>query len=177
MNFSKISWKQYESDCLSLAKRLHDLKVDKIIAISRGGLVVARCMSDLLGVPISHMTISSYENLKQEKEPLITEAPMKTFENEVILIVDDICDTGKTFERALSYFNNFPVKKIHTLSLHLKSHSCFIPDFWAEKNDNWVIYPYEIRETTEAFKKMFKDKAKEKLLAVGFEEWEICNTL
>jgi xanthine phosphoribosyltransferase len=173
MKFHKISWKKYQQDCHKLASQLKNKKIDKIIAISRGGLVVSRIMSDLLSVPISHITIASYANLKQEKEALITEVSTKTFDHETILIVDEICDTGKTFMRALSYFKNFPIKKIYTLTLYLKSRSKFTPDFSAEKNDSWVIFPYEVRETSEAFTKLFgKSKSKKKLLAVGFEEWE-----
>ncbi|MBI4226429.1 xanthine phosphoribosyltransferase, partial [Candidatus Roizmanbacteria bacterium] len=64
MQFHKVSWPQYERDCLSLAKKINHLKFDKIVAISRGGLLVARMMSDLLSTTISHITIESYRDLK-----------------------------------------------------------------------------------------------------------------
>lgn len=175
LTFRKISWEKFHQDCLVLSHKLKEVKIDKIVAISRGGLVPARLLSDLLSIPISHLTITSYENLEQEKEPFIDEAPTKTFNGETILIVDDVSDTGKTFERALSYFKNFSVKKIYTLAIYRKPHTNHVPDFCAETIDAWIIYPYELHETALAFVKMFGtvDKAREKLQELGFAKWEM----
>lgn len=175
MKFHKISWQQYERDCLKLAGQLKGIKIDKIVAISRGGLVAARIFSDLLSVPISHITIESYKRLKQKKFATITEVPSTNFNGQTILIVDEISDSGRTFKRALSYFKNFRVKKIYTLALYIKSHTKPLPDFWSKKIDAWIIFPYEVRETYEAFVKLFrsKNKAKRKMLEVGFKKWEL----
>lgn len=175
MEFYKVSWQQYEKDCLRLAKKLEGIQIDKIIAISRGGLVVARILSDLLAKPISHITIEAYKNLKQKKSVTITEVPSTNFNNQSILIVDEIADSGRTLQRALSYFKNFQVNKITTLALYIKSKTKPLPDFWAKKIDAWVIFPYEVRETHEALAKLYKsdEKTKKKMLEVGFEKWEI----
>ena len=179
IKFHKVSWEQYEKDCIELVQKIEKLpkaeKPTKIVAICRGGLVAARILSDLLSIPISNITIASYKNLKQEKEPLIDETPSASFNNEVVLLVDEICDTGKTFKRALSYFNNFPLKKIYTLALYTKSHANPQPDFFAKKIDAWIIFPYELRETKAAFMKMYKSEKEtnEKLLKVGFKTHEV----
>ena len=174
MIFHKISWGEYHKACIDLAKQVKKLKIDKIVAISRGGLVAARILSDLLNIPISHITIDSYQSTKQKKYLTITEVPSGNFNGQTILIVDDVSDTGRTFKRAISYFKNFRVKKIYTLATHIKSKTTHIPHFWAQKIDTWVIFPYEVRETYEAFLKLFKLKSKvrEKLLEVGFKRWE-----
>ncbi len=173
MKFYKVSWEQYEKDCLKLAKQLNGQKFDKIVAISRGGLIAARILSDLLSIPISHITIESYQNLKQKKTVTITEVPSARFYRQRILLVDEIADSGKTFKRAVSYFKNFQLKKISTLALYIKSHCRPCPDYFANQIDAWIIFPYELRETYEAFKKLYKNEAKEKLKEAGFKEWEI----
>ncbi|MBI4066903.1 hypothetical protein HY407_00840 [Candidatus Gottesmanbacteria bacterium] len=175
MKFHKISWKDYHQACITLVKKIKNLRIDKIVAISRGGLVPARILSDLTGISISHITIESYQSLKQKKYLTITEVPSTNFNDKTLLIVDDVADTGRTFKRAISYFKNFRVKKIFTLAPYLKSQSKHIPDFWAKKIDAWLIFPYELRETQKAFLKLFKskEKAKNKLLEVGFKEWEL----
>lgn len=175
MKFYKVSWEEYEKCCLQLADKLKGMRIDKIVAISRGGLVVARILSDLLNNPISHITIEAYQSLKQKKYVTITEVPSTNFNNQSILIVDEIADSGRTFRRALSYFKNFRVKKIMTLALYVKLRANPFPDFWSKKIDAWVIFPYEVRETYEAFLKLFKskEKARDKLLEVGFKKWEI----
>jgi len=181
MKFYKISWVKYEKDCLNLAKKVMSSpaggQIKKIVAISRGGLVAARILSDLLSLPISHIAIASYQNLKQEKEPVITETPNHIFADEKILIVDEVCDTGKTFKRAIKYFKHFTNCQIYTLSLYLKPKSKYVPHYWTEKTDRWIIFPYEVRETHNAFLKIFKSpqKAREQMIKVGFERWELNN--
>jgi hypoxanthine phosphoribosyltransferase len=121
MKFYKLSWKKFYKDCLLLAKKIADkkIKIDRIIAISRGGLIPARILSDFLQLPISNIVISSYHSLKQLKEPEIIEVAKINLKNQIVLIVDEVSDTGKTFQRALKYFRTQPVKKnSHLLSLH-----------------------------------------------------------
>ena len=92
LKFQKISWVQMEKDCLELYNsKMKDIKVDRIISISRGGIVASRIFSDLLGnAPISHITISSYDGMKKLSAPVVTEIPKKDFKNQTIIIVDGI---------------------------------------------------------------------------------------
>jgi len=177
MNFCKISWQKYEKDCIALADKVKKagVKIDYIVVISRGGLVAGRILADLLDVPVSHITISSYLDLKKQKNIKITEVPSRTFTEENILLVDEISDSGRTFVRATSYFQKFPKCKIYTLAIYIKPITKPLPDFYQEMIEGWVIFPYEIKETKDAFIKMFKNEktATKKMLEVGFEEWEI----
>src|SRR5579871_2057074 len=143
MEFKRITWDQLEKDCIKLAKKIDGTaeKVDEIVCISRGGLVVSRMLSDLLDLKISSITIESYENAKQEKEPVVTQFLPQHYKNETILLVDEVSDTGKTFERALSYLKTLPIKKIYTVAPYIKPHTKFIPDFWVVEMDGWFIYP------------------------------------
>jgi hypoxanthine phosphoribosyltransferase len=174
LKYYKISWEQLHKDCIETAKKIQG-KIDKIIAISRGGLVTARILSDIINAPISHITITSYQNLQQETEPFIEETPNRTFHHETILIVDDLSDTGKTFKRAIQYFQNFHVKRIYTLSPYIKPETAFIPDFYIKSLDGWVIFPYEIQETKKAFMHKLKNEADtiKELTKIGYEEWEL----
>src|SRR3989338_4451685 len=157
--FHKVYWKDYQTGCLNLAKKIRNLKIDRIIAISRGGLVASRILSDLLSTAISHLTIQSYKDLKQQKHTTITEVPTANFKNQTLLIVDEIADSGKTFKRAIRYLKNLSPKKIYTLALYVKSHTKPLPDFWSKRVDAWIIFPYEIQETYLAFMKLFKSPA------------------
>ena len=92
-------------------------QVDSIMGLPRGGLIPAVMLSHKLGLP------------------LVFEPTRKT------LIVDDICDSGKTF---------MEITKDHPYNLfaclHFKPHtSKFIPEIWGEKyeGDDWIVYPWE----------------------------------
>lgn len=172
MKFTKISWQKLEKDCIALAHKINGTKIDEIISISRGGNVVSRLLSDLLNLPISHITIESYADLSQVKEPIVTQISPREFKGENILLIDELSDSGKTFLRGLSYLKELPISNVYTASPYYKPHTKYIPDFWVEEIDGWIILPYEIRETQEAFAKEFGKNAKKKLKEVGFEEWE-----
>lgn len=175
MTFTKITWEKLEKDCIALAQKIGDTKLDEIISISRGGMVVARMLSDLLDLPISHIAIESYADLSQQKEPIVTQVSPREFKGEHLLLVDELSDSGKTFLRGLSYLKELPISKVYTVAPYYKSHTVHKPDFWVEKLDTWIILPYELRETQASFEKAFgsKEAAIEKMKELGFQDWEL----
>ncbi len=176
ISFHKISWTQLEKDCLCLFPKIKDIQFDCIVSISRGGTVVSRIISDLLEtLPISHITISSYHDLKKLDKPILIEKSDRDFTGKTVLLIDEVSDTGETFHIAVDYLKKKSVKKVYTLSPYIKPHTTFKPDFWTQSIDSWIIFPYDIRETADGFTKMFgsKEAAKQKLLEVGFEPWEL----
>ena len=107
-----ISWKEVET----LVNILHDNilesdeEFDAVIGLPRGGLIPAVMLSHKLGLPY---------NL-----------------NENALVIDDICDSGKTLKTIQS----------PTAVLHYKPHTSIIePTFYACKfeSDDWIVYPWE----------------------------------
>jgi hypoxanthine phosphoribosyltransferase len=175
MNFTKLGWQDLEKDTIALAAKIKGTKVDEIISISRGGMVVSRILSDLLDLPISHIAIESYADMQQTKEPIVTQVSSREFKGETILLVDEVSDTGKTYERAMSYLATLPIAKVYTASPYIKPHTTCIPDFYVKNLDSWIVFPYDIRETKEAFSKQFGsiEKALRKMEELGFEEWEL----
>lgn len=176
LKFYKLSWTQLEKDCLSLFTKIKKLQIDRLVSISRGGNVVSRIVSDLLvSIPISHMTIVSYEHTQKLKTPKITEEPTVNFSGKTVLIVDEVSDTGDTFHISEAYFKKKKAKKIYTLAPYIKPKTKYTPDFWGKSIDAWIVFPYDIRETADGFVKMFgpRERAKQKLLDIGFKEWEL----
>lgn len=175
MKFTKLSWEDLAKDTLTLAKKIKGVELDEIISISRGGMVVSRMLSDLLSLPISHIAIESYADMKQQKEPTITQVSPRQFQREKILLVDEVSDTGKTYKRAFSYLTTLPISKVYTASPYIKPHTEFIPDFWVKNLDSWIVFPYDIRETKKAFTEQFgsEKKALDKMKKLGFQDWEL----
>ena len=66
-----------------------------------------------------------------------------------VLIVDDICDTGATFESFQEYLMPEQVSSyapgVEFCSLHLRYSSNFLPCYYAVEipDESWIIYPYE----------------------------------
>lgn len=177
LTFHRLSWNDFHRDCIELyKKKVKGTPIDLIISITRGGNIVSRIFSDLLGtIPISNITMTSYHDMKKLTRPIITEEPTRDFRNKTILIVDEVSDTGATFEVAVPYFKKKKPKKIFTLSPYIKPKTTFVPDFWQKSIDAWIVFPYDIRETLEGFEKLLGNKkhAMEKMISLGFEKWEI----
>lgn len=94
------------------------------------------------GLPIS-VHLSHYLNVKHicsEKD--LIDILDSIYGNEIILIVDDICDTGKTFtDLNLKYSEH--TSNIIFSSLYYKPHSKFKPKFYIQETINWIYFPWE----------------------------------
>jgi len=115
-----VTWEEIEElvDLLCLQIVKSGYQITDIYGLQRGGLIPAVMLSHKLGIP---MTINSI--------------------SKTTLIVDDICDSGKTFHEL---FLQYPKSKF--ACLHFKPHtSHFTPDFSANKffSDCWIVYPWE----------------------------------
>lgn len=179
ITFEKISWERFIRDIHQLAALIDEahIPLTKIIAISRGGLIPARILSDLLNLPLSYLTISSYSDFQQTHEPTVKDIPPSIFAHDSVLIVDELADTGRTFERAEEYLASLPHASYHTAAVYQKPHSAVVPTFCGPTIDAWIVLPYEVRETFEALSKELKSdkKAHTALRTLGFEEWELKN--
>lgn len=158
--FLNVTWDEFRQLTHLLGWKISESgkRFDLIVAIARGGLTLSQLLSDSLRLPIASFTVESYRNLKQEKLPHITYGLKGSLNNKRILLVDDVCDTGKTFLRGLAYLEELGANKklISTASLHHKPHAKYTPDFYVAGTSAWIIYPYEVHETIEQLVPVWK---------------------
>ncbi|MFC1711096.1 phosphoribosyltransferase [Patescibacteria group bacterium] len=149
LKFLFISWQELHNLCFKLALKIEkeNLRFDRIVCISRGGLIVARIFSDFLDLPISNFTIVSYVSVGNIGKPKIVEKLSIDIRNEKILLIDEIVDSGITFKKANVYLKELSPKSITTLAPVIKPWSKPKPDIWTLKTGKWVIFSYEIKET------------------------------
>jgi len=176
IQYLPVSWTDYHEHARKLAASIlsHAKPVDKIVAISRGGLTLGHLMTDFLRITIATFTIQSYEDVQKIGELYITEPLKSPIRDQHVLLVDDVSDTGKTFIRAKKYLRRFRPKNITTVSMFYKPNSLYRPDFIAETTSKWIIFPTEVTETilsiTKSMEKQGKSKAiiQKLLYSLGF---------
>ncbi len=155
MKFMKVSWNRTEKYCIMLYDKINkNFKFDCIVAISRGGLIPARIISDLSYIrDIGNLRIESYD-VYNKKEAKITQDISIDIKNKNVLLVDDIADSGDSLILAKNYLLKNSPKNLMTATLHYKVTSKIRPDFFAEEidADTWLIYPWEKRETARKLK-------------------------
>ncbi len=163
LTFEAVDWDHVYSLLLEIADRIkeRDFKADVIVGISRGGLLPARILSDLLDNPhLANIKVEFYVDIDQTKEvPVITQPVSVSVKDKRVLIVDDITDSGQSFRLVWETLAQ-EAAEVKTVTLYHKPWSCFTPDIYARETEAWVIFPWEFRETTKKLGKRLLEEGK-----------------
>ncbi len=163
LTFEAVEWDHVYSLLLEIADRIKesDFKADVIVGISRGGLLPARILSDLLDNPhLANIKVEFYVDIDQTKEvPVITQPVSVSVKDKRLLIVDDITDSGQSFRLVWETLAQ-EAAEVKTVTLYHKPWSCFTPDIYARETEAWVIFPWEFRETTKKLGKRLLEEGK-----------------
>lgn len=103
-----------------------DIKFDAVHGLPRGGLPIAVHVSHHLDIPL----VISINQFIQE------------YKNGHLLVVDDIIDTGKTYERFLEITTINSVEFTFA-SLFYKPRSSYTPDIYIKETTSWIVFPWE----------------------------------
>jgi len=153
MRYYFVSWKEIEQLCRELAQKISSYKPDLIIALSRGGIVPARLISDLLiikdiiTIKVNHWGITA----TKDKTAEISYALPIDLSEKKVLVVDDITDTGESLSLAKKYIiENMKPKELKTATLYHIDHSSIVPDFFARElkasDWTWFVWPWNFFE-------------------------------
>ena len=152
-----IDWPRFTGLSRQLAQHIRTARVnvDMIVAIGRGGYMPARLLSDLLGIfNLASFKIEHYRGAHKGSTALVKHGLNAPVDGQHILLVDDVSDSGDTFNVALEHIQSLGNPgQILTAVLHHKVVSSFVPDFFAEKVKqwHWIIYPWAITEDLASF--------------------------
>jgi hypoxanthine phosphoribosyltransferase len=130
---------------------------EEIVSISRGGALLARILSDLLDLPVLNIGLRSYQGIGQKGEIVVYQPLTQGIAGKKVLLVDEICDSGRTFEVALANLKGLEPALLKSACLFAKPHSAYKPDFVAEATDQWVVFPYEWAETIRELKPLIHE--------------------
>ncbi|HET6996499.1 MAG TPA: phosphoribosyltransferase family protein [Chitinophagaceae bacterium] len=120
-----IAEKKLRRMALEIIENNMDEKNIILAGIRESGSVVANCIRQILSEISSLQTevISITLDKKEPKE--VTLSKKIDFNDKVIIIVDDVANSGKTLLYALKPFLDFLPKKIQALVLVARSHNSF----------------------------------------------------
>ncbi|MCK5336949.1 MAG: phosphoribosyltransferase [Gammaproteobacteria bacterium] len=152
-----ISWELFYDMARQLAFLIQqdNYRPDIIIAIARGGYTPARILSDYLGVmdmtsfKVRHYTASHKQSEARIEHPLAADVS-----GQKILLVDDVSDSGDTFDVAIEHINACAnPAEIRTAVLHHKIVSKYKPSYYTRevREWHWITYPWAAMEDMTAF--------------------------
>lgn len=143
------SWDEVYALLIELAEKIkREYCPEIVIGISRGGLIPARIIADLMEIPtIGSIGVTFYENIGQRlKKPTITQPLNILVAKKRVLVIDDIVDTGESLTLVASEVKT-KAGDLKTATIYRKPLTCFTPDYSAQETDAWVVFPWELRET------------------------------
>jgi len=120
-----VAAKKLRRLALEIIENNPDEKELVLAGIRGSGTVVAACIQKNIG-ELSSLKTKMITLTLDKKEPKEVELSEKLdFNNKVIIIIDDVANSGKTMLYALKPFISFYPKKIQTLALVERSHKQF----------------------------------------------------
>lgn len=156
------SWEEIHQDLIKLSENIisSGIRYELIVAIARGGWVVGRMLSDLLGNRnVANLRIEFYTDIgKTMEKPIITQPISVEPIGKNILLCDDVADTGKSLKAACDYIRDKKADKITVVCLHKKPWSIYTPDYYMRETEKWIIYPWEYRETLNKIYENFRNE-------------------
>lgn len=151
LKFEAPSWSRIYDMLLDLAGRIRKdgFRPDIIVGISRGGWPPARVLSDLLSNPnVANVRAEFYLGIAETgSEPTLTQPVSVKTRGKKILIVDEVADTGKSLRMVREHIVQEGAKEARTVTVYYKPWSIVRPDYFAKETSDWIVFPWEIKET------------------------------
>ncbi len=148
-----VSWDDYNRLIERLALKVHESgwKFDQILCLARGGMRVGDVLSRIFDVPLGILATSSYREAAGTQQGALDIAQFITITKGTlsgkVLMVDDMVDTGNTFEKVhqhlLRQFTG--ITEMRTAVLWFKGHSRVQPDYFVDHlpTNPWIHQPFE----------------------------------
>ena len=142
-----MGWDDLGTGARDLAERIHadGFEPDVILAIARGGLLVAGALGYALGVKNTYtMNVEFYTGPDERLAAPMILPPVPELVDLTeakLLIADDVADTGRT----LALVKDFCVEKVaevRTAVLYVKPTSVVSCDYVWRTTDRWITFPW-----------------------------------
>lgn len=137
-----INWNDFHQDVKELCKILkNEGRYNKIVAVSRGGLLPAGVIAYELDIRnTAVINVSTYVGKEHLKLDKIADADNVGEIDEKTLVIDDLADSGQTFNVMRKQF-----PKGRFVSVYAKEKGKKEVDFYArEMPDEWIVFPWDI---------------------------------
>ena len=147
-NRKYYDYTQIQGFCETLASRLKGSNFDSVVGVSRGGLIPATIIAECMNVrELRTVGVRSYalNGIGKRSTSVLFQSCSPYLSGDVLLI-DDIADTGETFNFLLDHFSkNKNINNITTCSLFVRRSSSYVPDYYHTDivGNDWIVFPWE----------------------------------
>ena len=148
---SKIvcSWEHFDKYVTNIERQLltDNWIPDYIVGVKRGGLIPAIALSHKFNKPLIMMSCQLRDS--DDNNVRLYEVNELNRDSN-ILIVDDICDSGKTFHKIIDELRVYGFKYVRTCALFFNTSQNFRVNYKSTtidraKDDRWILFPWETK--------------------------------
>ena len=123
-----VAEKKLRRMALEIAERNYDEPQLVLIGIKDHGTVIAKKISDHLKANFKGEVIVLELGIDKKKPAAVVITPAMDFNDKVVVLIDDVANSGRTMLYALKPLLEQYPKKIHTLALVERTHKIFPVD-------------------------------------------------
>ena len=164
VEFEVPTWNQIYNMLLNQSEKIQNngFKPDIIVGVSRGGWPPARVLSDLMGNPnLANVRVEFYLGVAETKgEPTLTQPVSVAVDGKKILLVDEVADTGKSLKLVKKHLTENGATEVKIATVYYKPWSIIKPDYYEKETCQWIVFPWEIKETIRKIVKKCREKRK-----------------
>jgi xanthine phosphoribosyltransferase len=134
-----LSYHDIHTDCIELAKKIKKkYKPEKLILISRGGLIPGSIIANYLGIQdVDVIALKTYADRKRSKEIKV----YKRIKSEKkLVVIDDLVDSGETAKIVKEMMPNSKFVVLYAKTSGKKQADLHLYDF---KDSEWLVFPWE----------------------------------
>ena len=146
----RLTWEAFGDASRTLAQQIHDdgFEPDVILAIARGGLIVAGALGYALSVKnLYTMNVEYYTGVDERLDVPMILPPIPDpgfLANADVLIADDVADTGHTLA-AVKDFCTGKVAEVRAAVLYEKPRSVVKCEYQWRATDRWIEFPWSVQ--------------------------------
>lgn len=142
-----LDWAVFGDAARSLAEDVlrSGFRPDIVIAIARGGLLLAGAISYALGTKAcGSINVEFYTDIEATlPEPVLLPPALDApaLAGKKVLLVDDVSDSGRTLEKVVGILAEAS-EEVRSATLYTKSRTVLEPDFSWRRTDDWIVFPW-----------------------------------
>ncbi|MGO4454515.1 phosphoribosyltransferase [Arthrobacter sp. RAF14] len=142
-----LTWDTFGDASRELAQTVVDsgFQPDVVVAIARGGLLLAGSIAYALGAKAcGALNVEFYTGIGTVLPEPVVLPPMLdegALHGKKVLLVDDVSDSGRTLAKVVELIGDWGAE-VKTVCLYTKPRTILAPDFEWRRTDKWITFPW-----------------------------------
>ncbi len=145
-----LTWQGLGDATDDLARSIVDsgFRPEIVIAVARGGLLLAGGLTYALGVKLTDaINVEFYTDVHATLPDPVLLAPMldtNAIAGKQLLVVDDVADSGRTLGLVIKLLRGFGAD-VRSAVLYAKPSTVVDPDYVWRRTDQWIVFPWSAK--------------------------------